>query len=216
MFVRGSCGDLCPWRFPGFDQRRPWATSSNFETMPAHKAGGTCTQLFHPKSLSYYLWPIIWARHVSVLMPCQNQTYQEVAEGAKRRGKARALRGGGCAAPDCGVPALDSAQLAWENRSWAGEARAPGSEVRCWLDTGRESISPATWGVPSGQLWGVIPILSPLLLPCNWISAGVVQSAVQPALGCDHPHLSEPRWSGTVAERWWWPSVKHLKILLHS
>lgn len=131
MFVRGSCGDLCPWKFPGFDQRRPWATSSNFETMPAHKAGGTCTQLFHPKSLSYYLWPIIWARHVSVLMPCQNQTYQEVAEGAKRRGKARALRGGGCAALDCGVPALDSAQLAWENRSWAGEARAPALEVRC-------------------------------------------------------------------------------------
>lgn len=125
-FVQRGCGGLYPWRFPGFDWRRPLATYSNFEAMPARRAGGTCTRLFHPESLSYYLWPTIWARDLShSLIPCQNQTYQEVAEWAKKRGEARAFHGGGYAVPGFWVPALDSARVAWENRSWTGDQELP-------------------------------------------------------------------------------------------
>lgn len=81
------------------------------------------------------------------------------------------------------------------------EARAPSLEVRCWLDAGKKSIVPATWGVSSCERW------SPSCLPCSCLVV-YLQSTVQPALESDHPHLSKPRWSGIVAERWWWLSAQ--------
>lgn len=57
-----QAGTSCPerlwglhsWRFPGFDWRRPWANSSNFEASPALSCSwtrGICSKLFHSNLL---------------------------------------------------------------------------------------------------------------------------------------------------------------------
>lgn len=89
----------------------------------------------------------------------------------------------------CGVTALDSGQLAWENRSWTG-----GQELLAWRleELLKEEHCPCNM---RGPQWAAVksdPILSPLLLPFKCISTGIVQSTVQPALQSDHTHLSEP------------------------
>lgn len=119
MFVQRGCGSLYQWRFPGFDWRRPSACSSNFEFMPIHKAGGTFIQLFH--SSSCYLWPIVWEGmyhifwyHVRIRV---TRRWQNEQRKQARQGLSREV---GVPSQGCGVTALDSARLAWENRSWTG------------------------------------------------------------------------------------------------